>query len=152
MTLCLLPSDSRQPPALYAWGKVPQRTNEKDLNWWPITFLYLLNSLFCSCLRWSEGVRAFLSVVLKYCSQWWNKVLCLWDSWPPFLFCHCTEQIYRKIAPVGLRLISLDGFLNGSVALANPSIRYLSIYQFSAPVGKMLTALNCLVFRWDGEW
>lgn len=40
-----------------------------------------------------------LSAVLMCCSQWWNKVLCLWDSCLPFLFCHCTEQICVGATP-----------------------------------------------------
>ena len=118
--LCPVPSNSRD-----AWGKVPQRANEKDLNWWPITFLYLLKFpvLFLMEMEWRCEC---LSAVLRRCSQCWNKVLCLWESRSPFLFCRCAVNLHQT-ALLGLLLISADGFLYGSATLANPYVRYLHI-------------------------
>lgn len=69
-----------------------------------------------------------MSVVLKCCSQWWNKVLCLWDSWPPFLVPTWNETIENCSSGIVLEVMR---FCNGSVALANP--QGINPYQISAP-------------------
>ena len=67
--------------------KKSHRANEKDSNWWPITLFVFVEFpvLFLYEMEWR--CESFcLSVVLKCCSQWWNKVLCLWDSRRLFFF------------------------------------------------------------------
>lgn len=85
-TLCPVSSDSR------LTSPVPERKSPTENK--RKIFKLVTNHLFCFfvsvqrpvlfLLGRSGGVRAFLSAVLKHCGQWWNKVLSLWEPWPPF--------------------------------------------------------------------
>lgn len=85
---------------------------------------------------------------LQCCAQQWNKVLRLWDQWPPFSLCRCTRQIRRKAALPGLHLVTFCFKICKSCNLNR--LYWIEVYKIgaSSPTwGPNDRLCNCLVFQ-----
>lgn len=103
--------------------------------------------LYCTVLAW-DGVMVWECCCLQCCAQQWNKVLRLWDQWPPFSLCRCTRQIRRKAALPGLHLVTFCFKICKSCNLNR--LYWIEVYKIgaSSPTwGPNDRLCNCLVFQ-----
>lgn len=127
----------------------PQATEEKcHSNKKNVSFFFFCETP-CTVLAW-DGVLVWERFCLRCCAQQWNKVLHLWDQWPPFSLCRCTRQIRRKAALAGLHLLTFCFKICKSCNLDRLYWIEVSVYKTgaSSPTwGPNDRLCNCLVFQ-----